>query len=419
MRVLIIDDSKRTLAILRRYVEKGLPQAVVAEYDARHRGKPGPSFDWSAYEVVLVVQELDGAGTGIEWLREFSTRPDFPASILIMAKPDPSLAAAAANAGAHRAVSKRELTASTLPSLVHDAFDARDGARGDWAPPGTLLADRQVLQGCIQGLSQDGEDSSYLIHSLIGQGAMSRVYLGEREQDGMTVVIKVLDGTLTGETEIVRRFMREASIVSGLSSPYVVRIYGHGFSNQYGFIAMEFFSRGDLKQRLDRGIAPDDALIYMVNIARGLDAIHDVGIIHRDLKPANIMFRADESMAVGDFGISKRLGGTTQLTMVGGVVGTPFYMSPEQANSQPVDARSDLYSAGVIFFEMLTGKKPFTGDSLEAIFYQHSTAKVPSLPTDLSHFQPVVDRLMAKDPKERYGSGIELVVDLQAYVNDA
>ncbi len=419
MRILIIDNSKRTLAILRRYLEDGVSQAVVTEFDPAERGKPDHAFEWSAYDVALIDQDLGGAGTGIEWLREFGRRPDFPASILIMTRPDPSLAAAAAKAGAHRAASKRELTAASLSDLVQDASGARHRTKNPQATPGTLKADKHVLDGCIDGLSQFGEDSTYRIYRLIGQGAMSRVYLGERIEDGLTVVVKLLDGTLTQDTDIVQRFMREASIVSGIDSPYVVQIYGHGFSNQHGFIAMEFFSRGDLKQRLDNGISPNDALIYMVNIARGLDAIHDVGIIHRDLKPANIMFRADESMAVGDFGISKRLGGTTQLTMTGGVVGTPFYMSPEQANSQPVDARSDLYSAGVILFEMLTGRKPFTGDSLEAVFYQHSKADVPSLPGALAHLQPVIDRLMAKNPKDRYGSAIELVVDLQPYVDAA
>ena len=126
---------------------------------------------------------------------------------------------------------------------------------------------------------------------------------------------------------------------------------------------MEFFSRGDLKQRMERELSPEIAINYMTHIAYGLAAIHKIGIIHRDLKPANIMFRGDDSLALADFGISKRIDANEDLTTMGQILGTPHYMSPEQGEGRLVDIRSDIYSAGVLLFELLTGEKPFKGST--------------------------------------------------------
>ena len=194
----------------------------------------------------------------------------------------------------------------------------------------------------------------------------------------------------------------------------MVKIYDHGFTNNYGYIAMEFFGRGDLKQSIGQGISPPDALAYLYNIVCGLEAIHEIGVVHRDLKPANIMFRSDGSLALADFGISKRLGSDLELTTVGSIVGTPHYMSPEQARSQPVDQRADLYSAGIIFHEMLTGRPPYSGDTVSVVLFQHLHAAIPILEGSLARFQPILDRLMAKEVDDRFPSAAELMEVLAA-----
>jgi serine/threonine protein kinase len=135
-----------------------------------------------------------------------------------------------------------------------------------------------------------------------------------------------------------------------------------------------------LKQKIEKGVPPDAAVDYMRAIARGLRAIHAQDIIHRDLKPGNIMFRADGSLAIADFGIAKRVNETQDLTSGSGVLGTPSYLSPEQAMGLDLDFRSDLYSAGVIFFELLTGRKPYRADSPAGLVYQHLHAEIPRHP---------------------------------------
>ncbi|HJP36452.1 MAG TPA: serine/threonine-protein kinase, partial [Gammaproteobacteria bacterium] len=152
---------------------------------------------------------------------------------------------------------------------------------------------------------------------------------------------------------------------------------------------------------------------YALNIAFGLEAIHTRNIVHRDLKPGNIMFRSDDSLALADFVISKHLGGSWDLTKTGSILGTLNYLSPEQGLGQDVDQRTDLYGLGMILFEMLTGEKAFRASSPGALVYQHLYADVPTLPEFLSQYQPIVDQLLAKDPKDRYQSASELVANLQ------
>lgn len=258
----------------------------------------------------------------------------------------------------------------------------------------------------------------YKFIKMIGEGAMSRVYLARRTSDSATLVLKLMDTRRRREDTLVKRFIREAQLISGLKSRYVVKVYDQGFTDNYGYIAMEYFPRGDLRSRTELNLPPYLALRYMAHLALGLAAIHSVGIIHRDLKPANLMFRRDDTLVLADFGISKRISedqseGQEELTMVGQVLGTPYYMSPEQGQGIEVDARADLYSAGIILYELLTGERPYRARTPAAIIYKHIHADLPKLPPKLHRFQPLINRLLAKDPQYRYESAKELAIQLQ------
>jgi serine/threonine protein kinase len=156
-------------------------------------------------------------------------------------------------------------------------------------------------------------------------------------------------------------------------------------------------------------IAPDTALSYIKQAAAGLGAIHDVGIVHRDMKPDNVMIRADGSLALADFGIAKQTNSEISRTKHGEVFGTPYYLAPEQALGLPVDQRTDIYSLGILFFEMLTGRRPFQADNAQALMYQHVNAPVPRLPSTLSTYQPLVDKMMAKKKTERFENANVLI----------
>ncbi|MEM7466874.1 MAG: serine/threonine-protein kinase, partial [Pseudomonadota bacterium] len=248
-----------------------------------------------------------------------------------------------------------------------------------------------------------------------GQGAHSRVYLAERVEDKQTMVLKIIDLTSIEDETVAKRFAREAELLAEIDSPYVVKFYGHGFKPSYGYIAIEFFTRGDLKHRIENGVNQDEALLYALNIGFGLEAIHSKNIVHRDLKPGNIMFRSDDSLALADFGISKHLGGSWDLTKTGSILGTLNYLSPEQGLGHTVDHRTDLYGLGIIFFEMLAGEKAFQASSPGALVYQHLYADVPKLPKKVAEFQPIVDKLLAKDPNDRFSNASEFVATLQPH----
>jgi len=242
---------------------------------------------------------------------------------------------------------------------------------------------------------------------------MSKVYHAEREEDSQSLVLKVLDLQNAPGPASVDRFVLEAELIAELDSPFVVKIFEHGLTEDYGFIAMEFFSRGDLKQRMEINIPPELAATYMLHIAYGLNEIHKTGVIHRDLKPANIMFRGDDSLALADFGISKKMDSGNQLTTLGQIMGTPHYMSPEQGEGLGIDIRTDLYSAGVMLYELLAKQKPFTAPSPAAMIYKHVNEDIPRLPEKLNRFQGLVDKLMAKKPDDRYSSARELIQALE------
>jgi serine/threonine-protein kinase PpkA len=248
----------------------------------------------------------------------------------------------------------------------------------------------------------------YGIVHIIGQGGQAQVYLAEREHDGLRVALKVLDRTLRQDPVFLERFVREYKLIASLENEHVARIYDQGFAGDFPYIAMEFLPSGTLASRIREGLTSRAALRITSQVARALDAIHAQGIVHRDLKPANILFRADGGPVIVDFGLAKDLGSKASLTVAGQLLATPRYMSPEQCLGHAVDARSDLYSLGAVFFEMLTGRKMYESTGIAELVNAHVHAPVPRLPAHLAGYQPILDRLLAKDPDERFQSGREL-----------
>ena len=416
MRILVIDSSTPFRDGLRRALARELPDAEISLHDPEQRGLPGSRFRWSTYDYLVLSSELPGGRSGIDWLRAVGGAAGFPPAAVILLRPDDGMARSAREAGAGAVFPRRDLDAAGLAGAIRAATPKSGGLAYDER---TVEIDRRVLRAAMGRAATGAEralEEGYRFVRLIGQGAMTRVYLAERVGDGVTVVLKVLDTEQARDAAMVQRFAQEAELLSRLDSPYVVKVRDHGFTNAYGYIAMEFFSRGDLKQYIEAGVSPYDALIFALNIAYGLKAIHGVGIIHRDLKPANIMFRADGSMALADFGVSKRLDLDKRLTNAGELLGTPHYMAPEQFQGAPADARADLYSLGVILHELLTGRKPFDGPTLSAVAYQHMRGELPTLPRSLAAFQEVLDGLLAKDPARRYADATAVIAALGALV---
>jgi eukaryotic-like serine/threonine-protein kinase len=267
-------------------------------------------------------------------------------------------------------------------------------------------------------VSAGGDDASiqvpgYSILKEIATSNFSSVFLARSERLRRNVVLKVMNrGTSPRELDDAERFQREYEIISSIAHRSIAEIYDYGTQPQHLYLAMEHFPCGDLRDRLRNPLSTEESLYYLRAIAEALRVIHVFGILHRDLKPANVMLREDNSPVLIDFGLARRSIEDAATTSAGQVLGSPYYISPEQAQGQRVDARTDLYSLGVMFYEMLTGQKPYSGRSAMAIMAQQSSSPVPSLPPPVAAQQVLLDRLMAKNLHQRYASADELLADL-------
>jgi serine/threonine protein kinase len=186
-------------------------------------------------------------------------------------------------------------------------------------------------------------------------------------------------------------------------------------ADDHAYIAMEYLGAGSLAERLASALDPPVAVSYARQIGSALKAIHEAGVLHRDLKPANIMFREDGTLALIDFGLAKQVRLQAALTGTGQIFGTPYYMSPEQGHAEPTDERSDIYSLGCILYEMLTGERPFTASSPMGVIYRHAHAPRPRLGRLLTHFQPLLDRMLAVERLARYQSAADVLADLSDF----
>lgn len=258
------------------------------------------------------------------------------------------------------------------------------------------------------------EIPGYKIIDTLGEGGMAKVFLAIQESFEREVALKIMSPSLATDPSFGERFIREARIVSRLIHPNIVTVYDVGVHDGYHFLSMEYIPGRDLKhKRLELKLP--ERLQVIKEIARALDYAGKKGYVHRDVKPENIMLHEENGRAVlMDFGIARPSEVSSGMTQTGMAIGTPYYMSPEQAIGKLVDSRSDIYSLGVVLFQLLTGYVPFYADSAVAIGIKHISEDIPRLPPHLQVFQAVVDKAMAKLPDERYQTASALIADLDA-----
>jgi serine/threonine-protein kinase PpkA len=242
----------------------------------------------------------------------------------------------------------------------------------------------------------------YKVKKELGTGGMAKVYLAIEEKFERPVALKVLSPAFAENSRVTKRFIKEAKTAAQLQHSNIISIFDVGKVGGVNYFAMEYLQE-TLKDRMKRvpGIKPREALAIVKDVARALSYAHKRGYVHRDIKPDNIMFRKDGAVVLVDFGIVKAVNEKTRLTRTGMSVGTPHYMSPEQIKARKLDGRSDLYSLGIVLFELLTGKVPYEAGDLVKLALKHTGDPVPQLPAKLKDFQPLIDKMLAKDCHER------------------
>lgn len=281
----------------------------------------------------------------------------------------------------------------------------------------TMLMSENEIADSTLNINPDNDEleiSGYAQLQKIGEGGMASVYRASHKGLERDVALKVLKSWTDNDHDFVARFLREARIVAKLAHPNIIQIYDVNQASDSTYIAMEFVSGGELSDRMDSGFSVDQTVKILSQVLAALQSAHDMGFIHRDIKPANILFREDESIVLTDFGIARIIGEDSDLTMAGDVLGTPRYMSPEQARGDSLDHRSDLYSVGVLFYQMLEGKLPYVGESAMGTAMKHILDPIPELSPQWQFLQWFIDRAMAKTVADRFQSGKEMITALES-----
>jgi serine/threonine protein kinase len=394
IKVMIIDSHAEFRALLMHHVTTHWPDAIVSAYDPTTAGHLPAEFSGAGNDIVL-LGDHQGERDSLLTLRQFVETPGFPAVIYF------------ANDNKAQALEIGAAAYFERDAIRHNALIVRIG---------DMLRDQRKTSSTD---SLFVGDMATGIHPLIkgfrflkrlAVSEHSAVYLAMKESNDMKMVLKVLRQVPDFSDGIgaFDRFLQEYEMIAELDHPNIVRIYDLGVSDDHAHIAMEYLPGGDLKRRIERGILENEAVEYTRQIASALEQLHSLGILHRDLKPGNIMLRENNTVALIDFGLAKRMRLEQEITDSGEIFGTPYYMSPEQGRGNGVDERSDVYSLGIILFEMLTGDKPYSGVNAMGIIFKHSEAPVPMLPHRLSKYQAVINMLLAKKPEDRIQSAAEV-----------
>ena len=413
-RILILEPDNKVRSTLLRYAVKGWQGAAVQSTSGTLVDALGDLDRLKSFDVLLVGCDFSKDGTAenptLQALRAVSADPNNPAVILLTSKGSEYTAVQAIKSGAFDYVPKSLLGREQILSAVQRAMLHRKGVLGqrDGAVTGVVRLFGYDMRRCL------ATRDSVSVHV---------AFSAERSRE---VVLKVLHrgrGALSRD-ENFERLVAEFKLLYDIEDHAVAAIYDFRVTSQYCYIAMEYFPLGHLGTQLDSRLAPTEALHYAREIAHGLSIIHTAGVVHRDLKPGNIMLRDNDSVALIDFGISQSAYVSTP--QAGGaqaeIAGTPYYMSPEQAAGGATDERTDLYALGVILYQMLTGEKPYLGATTDAILEQHRTAPVPVLGAELAAYQPLLNKLMAKDPNQRFSNAreaLEALEQTQARAADA
>ena len=399
MRVLIIDDDEDLRSLLAHYIRQRWEDAEVEEFDPLVRNMPDASFPLGNYNVIILDYML-GRGDGMEWLKIFKRRADCPKVLFLTGAGNEIVAVRAMKAGADDYHRKQELTREKLITSLHEL--TASAMERTISPE---LAARRKGHSLGARIRIPGIN----VLRLIGEGGTARVYLASRENGDEPLVVKILRQEITANAKALSRCLEEFAMIERIQTRHVARIYDHGNFEGQAYLVMEFFEGNDLNKRLDgKPLAPEESLRLFRELMFALGDIHQQGILHRDLKPQNLMFRADGSLAILDFGIAKHIDAIDR-SGHGEIIGTPRYMSPEQVRGAALDLRTDIYSAGVLLYQMLTGTHLFDGETAVEVALHHLNTQPPELPEHLSAYQRLMDKLVEKDRDARFRNADEVL----------
>lgn len=430
-RIVLVDGSSGYRRLIATFLQARWPQAIIEQVDPYSQTMRGPGIAFGTTGDLIVLGGIGTVSEAIEVLKRLQDRAQCPPVILLVSR---SLAADTSSfiaAGAAGVLFKDALSQNALCQLVMKCLEPQSDSL---APHGNEDADgatNETTYGTFT-FAQGSEKISlrikgYRCLATLASNPMAQVYYAESLDNRERVVIKVPTISPHSNLNSIERFCLRFKFIASLQGRDVVRYLDAGIAGPWPYVVLEYLAGGDLRS----WIKPDTPVSWhaetICKLANALTTLHAGQLAHLDLKPENIFFRKSaasddpisEELVLIDFNISTPFGSIAKNPLNAQVIGTPAYMSPEQGQGLAIDGRSDLYSAGVIFYEMLTGEKPYTAKNDAELLFRHIYDEIPLLPVRIRRFQPIIDSLMAKHPDERFASGADLAAALQPFLTDA
>ena len=416
----VIDGSAGYRAVLSAFLLAQWPTASIEEVDPFAQTLQGVGHTFGTRSDVIL---LGGIGTFEEArasLKRLTAREGCPPVILMVAPELEAQAAVLVAMGAAAILFKDGFSKHSLAETISRLLGERAGvSAADWVGIAATHSHTDAERfGQFQFIANGQLNTLAIEHfrfiATLASSNLAQVFSAERVEDRKRVIVKIALSMPIHSAE-ARLFCERYRFIASLNGRHVVRYVDAGVAGAWPYLVLEYLSEGDLRQRMAAGITPRGAVQVMFELASALTELHTGRFAHMDVKPENIFFRGDELVLI-DFNISTRFGNVARNRVTGDVLGSPFYMSPEQGQGLSVDGRSDLYSAGVIFYEMLTGSQPYIGESATQVIFKHIHGEIPLLPRRVRVLQPVLDGLMAKDRDERIRSAAELADILRQFL---
>jgi DNA-binding response OmpR family regulator len=418
--ILIVEDDSQTATWLQLHIE-----SIWADCKPRHcrcSEMEAALDDPSTNATDLLLIGLHFGGQRPEASSEFSElrlirRHHKLLQILVIATSGNELTAVRAlHLGANDYLPRERLTPPLLAQRLRAALRrSRLLAAKEQKRSADAMAESEPAPGDAtlddSGASDQPMVPRYTMQKLLGESSRAEVWLALSEDLEKEVAIKI-SRTAPSDVDEQSLFAREYAAIAALNHPGVVEIYDYGVHDRREYLAMEYFPHGDLKQRMKRQFTPRLSLTYLKRIAEALQPVHAAGLMHLDLKPANIMVRNSGEVVLIDFGLVKHMDSLAGSTVIGVRRGSPHYMSPEQVLGLTLDARSDIYSMGVILYEMLTARRPYQGTTAMELMESHVDEPRPALPRTLERYEALLSLLMAKNRDERFADATALLAYL-------
>ena len=448
-RALIIDANEQHQKVIAGSLQRLIEGVTTTTLNPVQSALPAPDYAWADIDLLLVDVGEDHVAV-MNWFSDLASRVGMPPTIFLDCQASSDAAVDFMRAGAVDYLNKRGLSDDRLMRALQAAWrclqDGKNTGAGARAGKAHGFADAGSGKSDTPKSSRpdaDVEDSpawfklpsisddfpitpdeinagtatmgKYQIVEFLGAGSSTQVFKAVAAGDSTAVALKILSPTKAGGEQSRDRFVREYELVKDIDNKHIIQIYEQHSDGEWPYMVMEYCARGDLGARMQHKLACEQAVKYAAQIAVGLHVAHEAGLVHRDIKPSNILFREDNTLVLVDFGIVKpRSKDLQEMTDEGKMVGTPSYISPEQARGEKLDGRSDLYALGVILFEMIEGRRPFTGATPIDVIFAHVQDPIPQLSQRQGALNDVVGRLLAKDRNERYATGKEVVAALRA-----